>query len=97
MEIVRDLLSSRNEGRNEGRNEADVNNNAWGQFVLMRHQPEEIMSRMKCMRYPRPKHNNDRLLSLTTHAFEPAKNDDQMETSVRLRAEYLLKSKEFVP
>lgn len=82
MEIVRALLSSRNEVTNEGRNEADVNNNAWGQFVLLRHQPEEIMSRMKCMRYPRPKHNNDRLLSLTTHTFEPPKDDNQMETSV---------------
>ena len=52
--------------------------------MLTRRRPEQVMSRIRLMRYPQPSYGDDHLLELTAfaHAVESPNNDQQKETSV---------------
>ena len=82
MELVNAILCCKNANDDENDDDADVNNNAWGQFVLTRRHPEQVMSRIRRMRYPRPTQRDDRLLAQTTKAYESPYNDKKTETPV---------------
>ena len=84
MELVNTILCCKKKNANDDENEddADANNNAWGQFVLTRRHPDQVMSRMRRMRYPRPTPRDDPLLALTANAYESPDNEKKMETPV---------------
>lgn len=85
MELVNVLLCCKKKNANgdDDVDDSDVNNNTWGQFVLTRRHPEQVMSRIRLMRYPHPSTRDDRLLALTTHAHGSSDDEDKKrETSV---------------
>ena len=85
MELVNTILcckKKKNANDDDNDDDAEMNDNAWGQFILTRRHPEQIMSRIRLMRYPRSTSRDDHVLALTVHAYNSPDHDEKRETSV---------------
>ena len=77
MELVHALqccVKKKNDEDDE--NDADANNNVWGNFILRPRHPDQIISRIRRMRYPRPASWDEDMLSFTAHAYDSLENDE---------------------